>query len=375
VTISLNTGVANTFTPGTYNATLLFSNSVSHVAQSYPFALQVSDPLVVGPAAGLLASGAAGGPFSPASQNFVLTNAGAAPLSWQAAGPAWLSLSPSSGMVTNGNPVNVAASVNANANSLGIGVYNGQASFTDLSSGAIQNGLFTLSVGQNIVQNGGFETGDFTDWTLTESGGPFSLVDDGSGVGFPPHSGTFFAALGDTSGVGTLSETLTTATNQAYLLSLWFYSPNVSQATGGQVTTSIPNRFEVFWNGTVLFNQADLSQFNFWSNKVFKVTATKTNTVLQFGEEDQPWYLGLDDVTVTAVPLPNVQKVSQVSKTAFSMTWNSLPGLAYKVQYSTNLVTTNWFNLSTNTAVGTTLSVTNGFGTNQYRFYRILRLP
>jgi hypothetical protein len=375
VTISLNTATADSFTPGTYNATLLFSNSVSHVAQSYQFALQVNDPLIVAPAAGLSAAGAAGGPFGPASQNFTLTNIGTAPVTWSATGPTWLNLSPSNGTVTNGKLATVAASVNANANALTAGSYNGQVSFTDESSGAVVPAFFTLSVGQNLVQNGGFETGDFTGWTLDETGGPFSFVDDGSGTGFSPHSGNFFAALGDTSGLGTLSQTLPTPTNQTYLLSLWIYSPNVFDASGGQINSSTPNQFEVIWNGTTLFNHADLPQFNFWSNLVFVATATKTNTVLQFDEEDQPYFLGLDDVSVTPVPLPNVQNISQVSKTKFSMTWNALPSLTYKVQYSTNLLSTNWFNLSTNTAVGTTLSVTNAFGTNQYRFYRILRLP
>ncbi len=97
---------------------------------------------------------------------------------------------------------------------------------------------------------------------------------------------------------------------------------------------------------------------NFWSNLVFVVTATKTNTVLQFDEQDDNYYLGLDDVSVTPIPLPNVQNISQPAKTTFAMTWNSLPSLVYKVQYSTNLVSTNWFNLSTNTATGTTLSFT-----------------
>jgi hypothetical protein len=370
VTISVNTATANSFTPGTYNATLLFSNGVSHVAQSYQFALQVTDPLIVAPAAGLTAVGAVGGPFSPASQNFTLTNISTTPLAWQAAGPTWLNLSPSSGMVTNGKPVTVAASVNANANLLGIGVISGQVSFTDVSSGAVVPASFTLFVGQNIVQNGGFETGDFTGWTLSESGGPFSLVDSGANVMLiSPHSGNFFAALGSTPGVGTLSQTLTTAPNQSYLLSLWIFSPNLSPSA------NTPNDFQVSWGGTNIYNHNNLSPFNFWSNLVFVVTASKTNMVLQFGEQDTPYYLGLDDVNVTPIPVPNVQNISAVSKTKFSMTWNSLPGIAYKVQYSTNLLSLNWFNLSTNTATGTTLSVTNSFGTNQYRFYRIRRLP
>ncbi|HTR40284.1 MAG TPA: protease pro-enzyme activation domain-containing protein [Pseudomonadales bacterium] len=374
VTISLNS-TANSFTVGTYNASLLFSNGLTHVAQNFQFAVQVSDLLVIAPVTGLSAAGALGGPFGPASQNFILTNLGTAPLNWQASSPAWLDLSPASGTVTNGKPFAVAASVNANANALASGVYNGQVAFTDAASGITQNGLFTLSVGQNLVQNSGFETGDFFGWTQSEpsSESGDSFVDDGSTVGFSPHSGTYFAAFGDSPSLGSLSETLMTMTNQPYLLSLWIYSPNVSQVTSGKITANTPNQFEVFWNGTNLFNHSNLPQFNFWSNLVFVVTAIKTNTTLQFSDEDTPWFFGLDDVNVTPIPLPNVQSVSRPSKTTFSLTWNTLPKLTYKVQYSTNLLTTNWFNLSTNTATGTTLSFTNAIGTNQYRFYRVVR--
>jgi len=375
VTISL-TAAANSLAVGTYNTTLIFSNGVSHVAQSPQFTLLVTEPLTVAPAAGLSASSPAGGPFLPASQNFLLTNIGPNSLNWQVAGPSWLTFSPSSGTITGGKSATVGVSVNANAGALVAGVYNEQVSFTDETSGQVVDGAFTLSVGQTIVQNGGFETGDFTGWTLTEPNGDAgeTFVDEGA-TGIPPHSGTFFAALGDANGLGSLSQTLTTVVNQPYLLSLWLYSPNVSEASGGQDTASTPNQFEVAWNGTTLYDQADLSQFNFWSNMVFVVTATKTNTVVKFEEEDVNYWLGLDDVNVWPIPLPNVQNVSHVSKTKFSFTWNSLPGLAYEVQYSTNLLSTNWFNLSTNTATSTTMTATNSIKTNQYLFYRVLRLP
>lgn len=375
VTISLNS-VANSFDVGT-NATLTVSNGVSGVTQNFQFGLQVIDPLVVAPATGLAASGAAGGPFNPVSQNFSLTNLGSSSLNWQAAGPPWLNLSPSSGTIAGTKSATVSATLNANASSLVAGIYAGQVSFTDEISGTVEQGLFTLSVGQNIVQNGGFETGDFTDWTLSEN--PiYSFVDDGTQTGISPHSGNFFAAFGHPTSLGSLSQTLPTVAGQTYLLSAWLNSPNVNdlpQAVSAGITINTPNQLTVSWNGTTLFNQSNIQPINGWTNLLFVVNATGSSTALKFGERVDPWYLGLDDVNVWPMPSPNIRGVSQVSNNTLALTWNSLPGLVYQVQYSTNLLSTNWFNLSTNTATGTTLTVTTPIAPNGYLFYRVLRLP
>jgi hypothetical protein len=373
-TISLSP-VANSLGAGNYSATVVFTDQVSHATQNLQFTLIVTEPLVVAPAAGLAASGAAGGPFSPVSQNFALTNIGSVSLNWQASGPSWLTLSPTNGALAGNKSTNVTATLNSNANNLTGGVYAGQVAFTDETSGVVQDGLFTLSIDQNIVLNGGFETGNFTDWTLTEGKEIYSFVDDGSTSGFPPHSGNYFAALGRPNTLGTLSQTLSTISGQSYLLSFWFFSPNAPADSGGQVNTSTPNELTCSWNGSVLFNQSNIPAYNYWSNEVFIVTATGSSTVLKFGERDDPWVLGLDDVSATPIPLPTIQSVSKASKTAITLTVNSLPNLIYEVQYSTNLVSGNWFNLSTNTASGMTLTFTNPIGTNAYLFYRVVRLP
>jgi hypothetical protein len=49
--------------------------------------------------------------------------------------------------------------------------------------------------------------------------------------------------------------------------------------------------------------------------------------------------------------------------------------MVYRVQYSTNLAKTNWTTISTNTATGYSLTVTNSIGPDPQRFYRIRRLP
>ncbi len=160
--------------------------------------------------------------------------------------------------------------------------------FKNLSSGFSLSRQFTLLVGQPLVQNGGFETGDFTGWTLNGSGGNVNYVDGGSYIG--PHSGSYAAALGEVAVLATLSQTLPTSPGQIYLLSLWLDSPDVIYNN--------TNRFKVTWNGVTLFYKTNVAQTG-WTNLQFTVKAVSTNTVLQFGAQDDNWYLGLDDVSVT----------------------------------------------------------------------------
>src|SRR5437773_4432346 len=77
--------------------------------------------------------------------------------------------------------------------------------------------FFVGAAGQakaDLVVNGGFETGDFTGWTVAAS---FTFVDPASpGVGgaggFATHSGSFYAAMGSVGALGTISQTLSTTT-------------------------------------------------------------------------------------------------------------------------------------------------------------------
>ena len=58
-----------------------------------------------------------------------------------------------------------------------------------------------------------------------------------------------------------------------------------------------------------------------------------------------------------------------------TVTWNSVAGLAYQVQYRTNIVQTNWLNLGPAiTATNNTASVTDPVGSGVQRFYRVVWL-
>jgi hypothetical protein len=92
------------------------------------------------------------------------------------------------------------------------------------------------------------------------------------------------------------------------------------------------------WNGNVLFNGGNLGALG-WTNLQFMVTATAASTVLQFGFQDDPAYLALDDVTVTAftnvasppiiLTQPHSQKVHPDNSATFSVSVSGNAPLYY----------------------------------------------
>jgi len=156
-----------------------------------------------------------------------------------------------------------------------------------------------------------------------------------------------------------------TTAGENYLLSLWLDNPtNASGAT--------PNQFMVQWNGTILFNATNLP-FTAWTNLQFVVSATNASSALQLGFRNDPYYLGLDDINVTTLPLPAFQTTVK-SASSFKLAWNTVSGLAYQVEYKTNLVQTDWLNLgkpliATNNSL--TVLDTNAISSSPQRFYRL----
>jgi len=361
---------------GTYISTLFFSNGTSHVVQSGTFTLQVVQPLLLSPVSGFTSIGGVGGPFNVTSQTFALTNQSGTAQAWGISNvPSWLSFSPAGGVLASNTQTNVLVSLATAANSLSAGTNTASLSLTN-AAGLVAVLPFTLAVGSTIVNNGGFETGDFTGWTLNADGIVNGTIDDAvvsastfNGASSFVHSGIYGVVLGESPGLGYLNQTLTTLPGQNYLISFWFANP-----TGSGSAT--PNQFLVQWNGNTLFNQTNLP-FGSWTNLQFVAAATSASTVLQFGFEDTPSYLGLDDVSVTPITLPSFSSV-QTAATSFNLTWNATVGMNYQVQYATNLIQPVWFNLgNVVTATGSTmtLSDTNAIIQSPSRFYRIVLEP
>jgi hypothetical protein len=357
------TAAAGSLRAGTYSTSLTFTSLAKHLVQTIPVTLQVNQPLALSSGLEFAASGPVGGPFAAASQTFVLANGSGSPVAWKLIGlPFWLTASPAGGSVAAGGLSNVTVSVLPLAKSFRAAVYGAMVSFTN-ASGPIATMQFTLSVGQPLLQNGGFEDGNFTGWTQSGNSA-YSLVasHDSSFV----HSGIYGAALGPADSPGYLSQTVPTVSGQAYLLSLW-----LRNATG-----DTPNWFQVQWNGAAVFVQSNLAT-TAWTNVQLILAAAGSSSLLQLGYQDDPNYLGLDDVSLKAVAGTSVK--SAVRRAGdFQLVWNTRPGSLYQAQFKTNLSQPDWINLGGLTAAGAEtllLTDTNSFHCSPQRFYRLLEVP
>jgi uncharacterized repeat protein (TIGR03803 family) len=106
------------------------------------------DTLRITPSANFLAGGPAGGPFSPASQIYTLTNFGSAPINWSLANTSlWLNASPTAGTLLAGGPAtDVVLSLNSPASNLVAGSYTTTLLFSNVVEQTIQSRKFTLAV-------------------------------------------------------------------------------------------------------------------------------------------------------------------------------------------------------------------------------------
>ncbi len=336
-----------------------------------------SENLVVTPPFGFTSFGRGGGPFSVTSQTYTLTNLGSTPLNWSLVNTSsWLTVSASGGTLNPGGAAGtVTVKLNAAATNFLIGNYGGNVSCIDLTDGTAQNRQFDLDVG-----NGGFETGDFTDWNYVGNTNlSFALAADdvdvagtnalpGESDGLFVHSGLYGAYLGEwawdgSPAHGSLSQAVATTVGQQYLVSFWLTSVPYQGST-------TPNDFAVSWNGSTLYAQTNLDAFG-WTNLQFGVTATAASATLEFDFNNVPGAFGLDDVVVETMPGPVVQAATLIGG-SIAFTWSSIPGRSYQIQSTSDLSNPNWTNAGQPVpATGNTASVSEPMGTGSQQYYRV----
>ena len=376
-----STNLAVSFTSYTTNlpvttatAVLRFTNFTARSAQKFPFKFTMLPPMSVTPTKGFVATGATGGPFDVPSQDFTVINRTAATNVWRAVRFVnWLTIVPTNaGTVDGFGTAAFTVALNTNANKLGVGVFSTYVYVYNRLNQFVQSIPFSVRVGQNIVSNGGFEAGDFRGWTLNAT---TTLVTNRAGY---VHSGLRSALLGNENSLGGLSQPLPTMAGQTYQISLWLNNPrNALGAT--------PNEFTVVWEGGTLFDTNNLPFTTNWLNLKFTVTAANSGSLLELGFRDDPYYLGLDDVTVKPVPAPVppppvITAIAQKLVTppakhfaAFNFTFAVTAGYNYQVQFKTNLLQPEWENFGspvTATSDHLNFADTNTAASPQ-KFYRL----
>jgi subtilase family serine protease len=362
VTISIGSA-ANSLKAGSYSASLAFGNSTASAVQRIPVTLQVNNAVSVSPSQGFMAIGPVGGPFAPASQVFTLANASGTAVTWslRRISVPWLTASSTAGTIPAHGQATVTVSLSSAAKSLRAGVYTTSLTLAT-PTGTLAAFSVTASIGQPLVKNGGFENGNLTGWTQTGNTQYTEVMRANSSY---VHSGLYGLEMGPSGSPGYLSQTVATVSGQTYAVSVW-----LRNAKG-----STPNSFQILWNGATVFTLDNLASQN-WTNVLCLVTATSTASVLQLGFQDDPDYLGMDDISLNPVSGASVRAGSH-HPGHFDFSWDAAPESVYQVQYKTNLSQGDWADLGGPiSAPGGTLTIsdTNARSFSTQRFYRVLKL-
>jgi hypothetical protein len=146
------------------------------------------------------------------------------------------------------------------------------------------------SVPGNLIVNCGFETGDFTGWTLSGNTGFTGVSGNFSGIN--PNSGNFQAFFGPVGSEGDLSQTFATTAGTNYAITFF------EAGLGGS-----PSEFSASFNGTTLLSQNPAPE-QAYTEYSFTATATGPTSTLLFTVQNDPSYQLLDDVSVAPTTTP-----------------------------------------------------------------------
>ena len=144
----------------------------------------------------------------------------------------------------------------------------------------------TSPASANLITNSGFETGDFTGWTVTNTTGLVSVLNNSV---LTPHSGVFAAVNGNHNPLATIAQTLVTTPGQTYTFSFWLQELNNNSPPS--------NSFAALWNGGPLLSLVNAANFPYRQYS-YTVSATSASSTISFVGFTLPLAWVLDDVSL-----------------------------------------------------------------------------
>jgi hypothetical protein len=152
----------------------------------------------------------------------------------------------------------------------------------------------SASQADQLVVNGGFETGDLTGWTAPDIGSfPWQEETQVNGI-TSAFEGLWFASTGCLDLTCELSQILSTTPGTSYELSFAF-NPGINVEQSGGLT-------QVFWGGALL--DQFVGGAVGWGTHNYTVFANSNATQLSFLGQQNPAFNGLDAVGVSTVVAP-----------------------------------------------------------------------
>ena len=249
--------------------------------------------------------------------------------------------------------------------------------------------LTIISGSSNIVVNGGFEAGSglvASNWSAIGTQPPMRINTDFHGGSYSmqlwvtntatiPNTSEIAQDIGAVGGIPVVA-------GQSYNFSFW-----AKQISYG---VSYVQNYRISWltsSGSTI-SMVDWTGFSAGNGVWTQVTvnnlvapANAVNAYLQIYGATGAVLNGsgsvlIDDVSLSYSTPSQTNKLSAAVQPGIQVSWPSTSGKSYDVRWTENLSGNNWSNLvSSLPANGVTNAVSDVFGTNPLRFYRVVELP
>ena len=140
----------------------------------------------------------------------------------------------------------------------------------------------------NMVINPGFETGNFSGWTLEDTSGNTRI----SAIG---HNGSAYRADLGSVDLNGINQNIATIAGQEYNFSFYVRGDAISQSANPS------NRFQAFFGSNKVYGATNLpANGGVYGLQSFNLFVTSAVTNIRFAVLDEANFIALDDVSVTA---------------------------------------------------------------------------